>query len=106
MSYSTAVAMMCGVIMNEPSPTTAIAGNSGAANFAPRMPQVAKPIEAKPHDWSRCLGFCAFHSCTIQLWCTPTSVATSALPGMTFAIPVMKRSGRSGSCSDTMNGDW
>jgi len=41
------------VIRNEPSPTTATAGLSGWASFAPRMPQVANPMDAKPHDCSR-----------------------------------------------------
>ena len=46
MSYSTAVASACGVIRNDPSPTTATQGRSGAASLAPRIPEVANPIAA------------------------------------------------------------
>ena len=35
--------------------------------FGAEMPQVAKPMEANPHDCSRWRGRRAFHSCTTQL---------------------------------------
>jgi len=46
-SYSTAEATICDVMLNAPSPTSAIPGRPSAAS-APGMPDEAQPISAMP----------------------------------------------------------
>ena len=106
MSYSTAVASACGVIRNEPSPTTATQGRSGAASLAPRMPEVANPIAAKPQEWIRWRGRSASNNWMIQLWCTPTSLAMIALSGSARDSARISRSGRSGIWSEVASPPW
>ena len=67
MSYSTAVARTCGVIVKPPSPTIARQGRWGAASFAPRMPLTPKPIAEKPHELSIACGWRASQNCMNQL---------------------------------------
>ena len=96
MSYSTAVASTCGVMVKPPSPQIDRQGRSGAASLAPRMPLTPKPIAEKPQVLSIDCGRRASQNCMNQLWCTPLSSEMMASSGRALRTSFTTRSGRSG----------
>ena len=63
-------------------------------------------MAAKPQEWINWRGRSASNNWMIQLWCTPTSLATIAFSGSARDSARIRRSGRSGIWSDAARPLW
>jgi len=102
--YCTAVATALGSIRNPPSPTTAATARDGAASRAPSTPATPNPIAANPQLCRSVPGPPARHSCTIQLWCAPTSDSRMPSAGSAARSSASTRAGCMGTESADRDG--